>query len=295
MTAPTPLTLVVPVYNEARSAADLPARLAQALRRLPGGSEAILVEDGSTDGTGEVLEAALEGKDGGTVRLLRHRRNKGYGAALKTGIEAARHDLIAIADADGTYPLEALPKLLAEIHAGAAMVVGARRLSDQPSERRLAKVVLNGFASHLAGRRIPDLNSGLRIFRRQHARRHWRMLPDGFSFTTTITMSLLGDGEEVAYVPIKYRRRVGTSKIRPVRDMAAFMLLIARMAMAFNPLRIFGPAGLLLIAAGLALLVGRAFMAHPFGVATTVVLLVGGLQAIAIGLLADLINRRGRE
>jgi len=290
---PPPLTLVVPVYNEARSAAELPARIAKAVRRLPEGSEAVLVDDGSTDGSGDALAAAIP--TDGPVRLVRHRRNRGYGAALKTGVAAARNEVIAIADADGTYPLEILPRLLAEIDAGAAMAVGARRLSDQPAERRLAKVFLNAFASHLAGRRIPDLNSGLRIFRREHVRRHARMLPDGFSFTTTITMNLLGDGEEVAYVPIRYRRRVGTSKIRPVRDMFAFLLLIARMAMAYNPLRIFGPVGIALTGSGVALLVARALMDHPFGLATTVVLIVGGLQAVAIGLLADLVNRRGGQ
>lgn len=287
----SPLTLVVPVYNEARLAGELPARLEKALRKLPAGSEAVVVDDGSTDGSGDAMAAALG--DGGPVRLVRHRRNRGYGAALKTGVAAARHDLIAIADADGTYPLEMLPRLLAEVQAGAAMAVGARRLSDQPAERRLAKAFLNGLASYLAGRRIPDLNSGLRIFRREHVRRHARMLPDGFSFTTTITMSLIGDGEEVAFVPIRYRRRVGKSKIRPVRDMGGFLLLIARMTMAYNPLRIFGPLGIALTVAGAGLLVARAFVEHPFGVATTVTLLVGGLQAAAIGLLADLVNRRG--
>ncbi len=287
------VSIVIPVYNEARGVDSLVRRLAKLLARLPEGSEALLVNDGSTDGSGDLLarqanEAAAPG-----IRLLEHPRNRGYGAALKTGISAAGNDLIAIADADGTYPLEALPKLLDRIDAGAAMAVGARSLRHQPAIRRPAKWFLNALASWLAGERIPDLNSGLRVFRREHARRHWRMLPDGFSFTTTMTMNLIGDGETVVFLPIRYRERVGRSKIRPVRDMAGFLLLIARMSMAYSPLKIFGPAGLALMGLGVVLLVARAFIENPFGVATTVVLLMGGIQLIAVGLLADLVNRRG--
>ncbi len=287
------ISLIVPVYNESQGVESLVRRLEKVLLRLPEGSEALLVNDGSTDGSGDALAGQLDGTTPRSIRLIEHPRNRGYGAALKTGINEAANDLIAISDADGTYPLEALPKLLVPIQDGAAMVVGARSLRHQPPVRRPAKWFLNALASWLAGERIPDLNSGLRIFRREHARRHWRMLPDGFSFTTTMTMNLIGDGLRVDFLPIRYRERVGFSKIRPIRDMGAFLLLIARMSMAYNPLKIFGPLGLSLIGLGVALLIARAFMINPFGVATTVTLLVGGVQLLAAGLLADLVNRRG--
>jgi glycosyltransferase involved in cell wall biosynthesis len=285
-----PITLIVPVYNERASCGRLMARVGRVLERLAPGSEVVLVDDGSTDGSAEELERAVSG----AVRLVRHGQNRGYGAALKTGLEQARHEWIAITDADGTYPLGALPALLAALEGGARMAVGARRPADLPAVRRPAKAFLNAFASYLAGRRIPDLNSGLRVFRRQDALRLGALLPDGFSFTSTLTMALAGAGHPIAYVPIRYGRRVGQSKIRPLRDTAGFLLLVCRMAMAFNPLRVFGPAGGALLAAGFVLLVARMLMPErPFGIATTIVLAVGGLQVLAIGLLADLINRRG--
>ena len=172
------------------------------------------------------------------------------------------------------------------------MAVGARRIADQPLPRRPAKILLNGFASWLAEAPIPDINSGLRAFRREDALRLERLLPDSFSFTSTITLALLGEGARVDYLPIDYGRRQGRSKIRPVRDLSNFILLLARISLLFNPLKVFGAASVALFAAGGALLIARMFAPEAFGVATTVALLVGGVQMFAIGLLADLINRR---
>ena len=141
--------------------------------------------------------------------------------------------------------------------------------------------------------RIPDMNSGLRLFRREEAMRFFRLLPDGFSFTTTITMAMLTEGERVIFTPIRYRTRLGSSKIKPIRDTANFLLLICRTTLAFNPMKVFGPVGVALIGAGVVLLLLRFLATEAFGVATTITLLVGGLQVLAIGLLADLVNRRG--
>lgn len=287
-----PLTLIVPVYNERRG---LPATLPRlrALREdLPPGSSILLVEDGSTDGTRAVLEAAAAENDG--LRAVYHPRNRGYGAALKTGLRHAETQWVAIADADGTYPLEKLPELLrAAVQEGAAMAVGARPVAQQPAIRRPAKAFLTWMAEYLTGERIPDLNSGLRVFRRDDALRFRRLLPDGFSFTTTITMALLTEGERVLFLPIRYRTRMGSSKIKPVRDTVNFVQLILRTALAFHPMKVFGPVGLGLIGAGLALLAARLFLPQSFGVATTIFLLVGGVQVLMLGLLADLVNRRG--
>jgi glycosyltransferase involved in cell wall biosynthesis len=281
---------VIPVYNEAAAITEAVARARAVVGHLPAGSELVVVDDGSTDGTGEVLEELAEE---GAFRLIVHRRNRGYGAAIKSGVAAASHEIVAITDADGTYPAEQLPAMLAEMVAGEArMVVGARRARDTSPERRLPKAVLRLLAQHLTGQPIPDLNSGLRLFRRADVARHAGLLPDGFSFTTTITMALLTEGHHVVFHPIRYRRRVGHSKIRPLRDTANFTLLICRTALAFNPMKVFGPVGLALVAAGMALLAARLFLDRPFGVATTVALLLGGVQVLAMGLLADLINRR---
>lgn len=289
-----PISLIVPVYNERRGLPPTVERLRALLTRgLPAGSEVILVDDGSTDGTSDFLARLAEDLPAG-FRLLAHRRNRGYGAALKTGIRAATHETIAIADADGTYPLERIPELVEAMEQdSAAMAVGTRPVAQQPAVRRPAKAVLRALAEYLTGETIPDLNSGLRVFRRRDALRLSGLLPDGFSFTTTITMALLTEGEGVLFIPIRYKTRVGSSKIRPIRDTANFLLLICRTALAFNPLKVFGPVGLGLIAVGLVMLVLRMLLDNPVGVASTIIFLVGGLQVLALGLLADLVNRRG--
>lgn len=260
------------------------------LRKLPEGSELLLVDDGSRDGTAEVLApfASMEG-----VRVLTHRRNRGYGAALKTGIEAARNELIVITDADNTYPAKAIPKLAAWVSEGRCdMAVAKRPVGDQSMLRRPAKAVLRLLAEYLTGQKIPDMNSGLRAFRRGDALRRRRLLPDGFSFTTTITMATLTEGGTVDYLPIRYAKRVGSSKIRPVRDTANFALLMLRTIVAFHPLKVFGPSSLLFLAIGLGLLLVRLLLHVEIGIATTIVCVVTGAQLLAIGLLADLINRR---
>jgi len=285
----TPVTVVVPVFNEAEALHDALRRLGILLTKLPPGSEVVLVDDGSDDGSAEILAAALPPG----VRAFQHARNRGYGATLKSGIAAAKNDLIAITDADGTYPHRAIPKLAALVASGqCAMAVGARPVGDQPMIRRPAKAVLRALAQHLTGVHIPDLNSGLRVFWREDAVRLRNLLPDKFSFTTTITMALLTEGAEVRFVPIRYAARVGSSKIRPIRDTLDFLLLILRTTLAFQPLKVFGPLALVFLIAGAGLMIARLLMEHPFGVATTVICFVTGIQLLALGLLADLINRR---
>jgi len=287
------ISVVIPVFNEKQALGDTFRRLLSIRKQLPPNAEVIFVNDASADGSGAVLEQfAKQFPD--TFRVADHHRNLGYGASLKTGIESARHEWIAIADADGTYPIDLLVKLIREVDERRTdMLVGKRSQSGIPGIRKPAKAVLRRFAEYLCGQPIPDLNSGMRLFRRSDARRLKRVLPDGFSFTTTITMALMTEGKKVEYVPIAYRLRTGDSKIRPLRDTMTFSLLICRMAMTFNPLKVFGPVGLIMILFGGFLLMARMFLDDPFGVATTIIFLVGGVQLIGLGLLADLVNRRG--
>jgi glycosyltransferase involved in cell wall biosynthesis len=251
--------------------------------------EILVVDDGSDDRTGERL------RDYQGIRLLTHHSNRGYGAALKTGIRHAIHDLICITDADGTYPNERIPELLQHlIHDGLDMVVGARvgeRVAI-PLVRRPAKWAIGLLAQLVASEQIPDINSGLRIARRSALSPFLSMLPDGFSLTTTITLGMLTNGYLVGYVPIDYRPRVGRSKIRPIRDTLAFIQLIFRISLYFAPLKIFLPISLFLFIFALLWGIISYFFLGRLADVSTLVLVTASIQIAAVGLLAELLNRR---
>lgn len=283
------LTIVVPAYNEEHGITGVIESVRRAFERSSTEPEILVVDDGSADRTAELAEQA-------GARVIRHNGNRGYGEALKTGIQHATHEWVAIIDADGSYPADQIPAL-AEHLARADMVVGARTKAESaiPLVRRPAKAVLTWLASYLTESTIPDLNSGLRLFRRRLALEFLHILPSGFSFTTTITMAALNNGYTVDYVPVDYLQRTGRSKIRPVRDTLNFLMLILRMTLLFRPLKIFIPlsafffsSALVTWAAGV-LLFSRLFdnailfQAH---LAVTVLM---------IGMLADLVNVRLRR
>lgn len=272
------LSVVVPAYNEAAHVNDEIVALRDHLEKSGLEFEIIVVDDGSTDGTGDVAEAA--GAD-----VIRHRRNRGYGAALKSGIDAAAYEWILITDADGTYPTEAIHALL-ERSDGVDMVVAARtgeRVSI-PLSRRPAKWFLRILAVYLSGTPIPDLNSGMRLIRKDLVERYRHLLPSGFSFTTTITLAAACNDHEVEYVPINYLPRLGDSKIRP-RHAFEFLLLILRTIVFFNPLKVFIPLGGVLALAGLAKF-GYDITQNNLS-ETAVLALLGALLVWAVGLLAD--------
>jgi hypothetical protein len=201
--------------------------------------------------------------------------------------------LVAITDADGTYPSAALPGLYRRIvQSGADMVVGARTGANVhiPLVRRPAKAVLACLAQYLSGHDIPDLNSGLRVFRRDSAIERFHLISDGFSFTTTITLALLARNRPVIFVPVDYMRRTGASKIRPIADTLTFLVLILRVSVYFEPLKVFLPASGLLAVFGLAYGAVQV-VAGNLGEAP-VLLLVSALQVLLVGLIADMISRR---
>ncbi len=249
------------------------------------------MDDGSSDGTGRAVEALL-----GTlpnVRLLSHASNVGYGAALKTGIQAATAPVVAITDADGTYPNEKIPELYKLLLARRAdMVVGARTGDDVhiPLVRRPAKAALGALANYLSGSDIPDLNSGLRVFRKGPVVERFNLVSNGFSFTTTITLALLARNHLVVFSPIDYARRTGSSKIRPVRDTFNFLVLILRVSIYFEPLKVFLPVSGALAAAGL--FYGFLQVAAGDLGEGPVLLLVAALQMLLVGLIADMISRK---
>lgn len=282
---PEPVSIIVPVYNEEGAIASTLAAIDATMRAGGRVYEVLVVDDGSIDGTAQVLS-------GTGARIVRHRANRGYGAALKTGIAATVHPLIAILDADGTYPITRLPDLLAQAD-DADMVVGARTggTVHVPALRRPVKWLLTQVANVLSGHRIPDLNSGMRVFRREVAVRFVGLYPDGFSFTSTITLASHINGYRVEYVPIDYYRRTGASSIRPVRDTLNFFLLIVRMVVTFRPLNVFLPTAAVLLLLGL-VKAGLDFSrTGAFGIAAAI-LILAAMQIALMGLLADLVTRR---
>jgi glycosyltransferase involved in cell wall biosynthesis len=278
-TPPEPVSIIIPAFNEHLSVGAVVEDVLRTLAEndIPG--EVIVVDDGSSDGTGETAYRA-------GARVMRHRSNRGYGSALKTGIMAAAHNLILITDADGTYPVKYIPELVAGLES-ADMVVGARMGKNVaiPLVRRPAKWVLNKLANYVAGHSIPDLNSGLRVFRKNIARQYFAVLPDQFSFTTTITLAMHCDNYAVQYNPVDYLPRQGKSKIVPW-DAASFAVLILRTATMFRPLRVFLPI------VGLCLTYGIAKMwidmtRDPNISASALGAFMSALIVLLIGLLAD--------
>ena len=281
-TAAPDLAVVLPAFNEALGIGETLTRVRRVLADFPFSSEIVVVDDGSTDGTGQ--RAAESG-----VRVMTHAWNRGYGAALKTGILATRAPAVIIMDADATYEPDAIPRLYARLD-GASMVVGTRWLRSEGVSwiRRLPKWFLNRFASYLVGRRIPDLNSGQRVMRRDVVLRYMHLCPSGFSFTSTITLAMLANGYNVIYEPVEYVKRAGKSKIR-ASHFASFILLVVRAMVLFNPLKVFLPLGAFVFLAGIAKLIEDIYLWNLSE--TAVMAFLSAMTIWAVGLLADMISR----
>ena len=282
------LSLVIPVYNEQEAIEQTIQEARRALKETDMSTELILVDDGSTDATKDILSRVQS-----PASVVTHPRNAGYGASLKSGVRHARGKWVAIADADGTYPFEQLPKLC-ELLSDADMVVGARPNASHAMVRRPAKWLIGKLANFVAQMAIPDLNSGFRVFRRDLFNKYPTMLPDGFSLTTTLTLAMHSDGYRVVYTPISYHPRKGKSKIHPLKDPLNFILLILRICLYFNPLRVFGPLSIVFFCLGtLILLYSKFYTPQIMDITVTVAYLVA-VQMLVLGLLGDLFVRRNR-
>lgn len=276
--------IVVPAYDEEEAIEACLRELRAVMGELDRESELIVINDGSTDRTAELARAA-------GVRVIDLPENRGYGAALKAGIEAAQFETIVITDADGTYPAKEIPALL-ERAEQYDMVVGARTGANVaiPFARRPAKWFLTKLASYLAGRPIPDLNSGMRVLKRRHVQRFEHVLPSGFSFTASITLASLCSDLLVAYHPIDYLERTGQSKIRAAHALE-FTILVLRTIVYFNPLKVFLPLGAVFFAGGTAKFIYDLFIGNLSE--TAVLGFLGGTLLWAVGLLSDQIARAG--
>ncbi len=284
------VTIVLPVFNEVEHLRSEVDRIRAAMDASQYSYEIIVVDDGSSDGSGEVA-ATIPG-----LRVIRFAQNRGSGSARKAGTAAARGRVTVWTDVDMTYPNDTIPSLVKELD-GYDQVVGART-SEQGTMKGLrvpAKWFIRKLASFLTRTKIPDLNSGFRAFRTDVARQYLRHLPPGFSCVTTMTMTFLANGYSVKYVPIEYAKRAGSSKFHPLTDTRRYGTQVVRMVLSYNPLRIFMPAGLFLTLVGGVKLVYD-FQKYDFHVATdTLLILFAAFQVIAIGLLADLVVRTTRD
>jgi glycosyltransferase involved in cell wall biosynthesis len=282
------ISVVIPAFNEERAVRATVESVRAILAKIDAGNaEVIVVDDGSSDRTAEEAEGA-------GARVIRKPQNIGYGHSLKIGIAAAKNDTIVITDADGTYPAESIPDLLAQYRKGFDMVVGSRtgKFYRESWLKAPLRRILQSLVEFTAGRAIPDVNSGLRVFSRKTIMPFFDHLSDAFSFTTSATLAYMLRRKYVEYVPIPYNQRIGSTKVRLFRDSLRTLQYITQAILFYNPLKIFLVLVFaLVVGAGVLLLLGL----FGFGFASTLAIqcLIAAALLFAIGMLADLIRQMG--
>lgn len=275
------VTVVLPAFNEEKSIGPVLKELVGAMRRSRLSFEILLIDDGSTDATVRRGRKAYP-----KIRVLSHKRRLGEGAARKTGIRVAKGKIILTLDADGTYPCKEIPNMLKAMK-HADMVVGARRREAGTLKflRTPAKHFIRVLAQFIVGQSIPDLNSGLRAFRRDVALRFFHILPNTHSLVSTITLAFMSNGYIVRYIPIDYRKRIGVSTFRPLTDTAQYIILVVRTVTYFNPIKFFFLPTVLLIGVPIFRFLFMGFRLRL----GDIVMLTAGILVFSLGVLADLI------
>ncbi len=275
-------SVIIPAYNEAGSIGSVLERLTKYLSSLDQEHEILVVVDGASDASAEEVRGVE-----GVIRLVEHPYNMGNGAAIKTGIRHARGEVLVFMDADGQHAPEDIGRLLAECRKY-DMVVGARGKEAQAGwHRRMANGLYNGLASYVTGRRIEDLTSGFRAMRRSVVSRFVSLLPNGYSYPTTITLCIIRAGFSVKYIPIEVaRRQGGKSHIRLFSDGTRFLLVIAKICMLFSPLKIFLPVSLYLFLMGLGYYGYTFLTAHRF-TNMSMLLFTTAVMVFMMGLIAE--------
>ena len=285
MTNKPDVTIIIPAHNEEKGITDVITQL----KELSGNYEILVVDDGSMDNTHKLASET-------GVKVIRHPYNKGNGAAIKTGARHAEGDIILFMDGDGQHNPEYIPKILQYIKEY-DMVVGARtKESESFFIRNFGNKVLILTASYLSEFKIPDLTSGFRVIKKEVFMRFIHLLPNTFSYPTTLTLSLLLEGFNVKFVPIKsFKRTKGSkSKVNPLKDGFRFFLMIIRIITIFNPLKFFLPVSILLFILGFLYGIGHTiyYFNIPDG---AVLLIVSSILIFFFGILADQISSLRRE
>jgi glycosyltransferase involved in cell wall biosynthesis len=276
------ISFVVPVYNEQASVKRTIAEIKAAANNIGIVHEIVVIDDASSDNSRKILENI----DG--IKLLSHPYNSGYGASLRTGIRNSSYEWILIIDADATYPVNDI-QLLVNYAGDYDMVIGARKSFGSISfMKRLAKFIITKLSNFVTKRNIPDINSGFRLFRKEPVMRFMSLFPDGFSFTTTLTLVFLTNGYKVKYIPIAYFKRVGQSKAKPF-DVISFVYLIITTITFFKPMRVFSVLSILLFMFAASVFLGSYLFLGRVLDMTIAILLLASLQTFILGLIADLI------
>ncbi len=291
------VTIVLPCYNEQDHVIDEVERITKAMDSSGYTYELVAVDDCSTDETLARLREAAPAYP--HLRIRAFHRNGGSGTVRRIGSQEARGEIVVWTDADMTYPNERIPELVQILEKDQTIdqVVGART-SEEGSHKLLrvpAKWVIRKVAEMLAGQKIPDLNSGLRAFRKSVAKPYLRLLPPGFSCVTTITLSFLSNQHDVYYLPIDYAKRAGKSKFSFISDAYRYILQVLRMIMYFNPLKVLMPPALWLVGIGVAKGVWDMIDTPFYLPSNTVMIFLSGLLIGSVALLADLIVRSRGE
>ena len=279
------VSLIFPAYNESAAIGEVLDDAKKVMEKCGWEYEIIVVDDASTDDTGKIAGSK-------SVRVIRHKVNRGVGGARKTGIKAATGSIIIMSDADATYPLAEIPKLL-ELSGEYDQVIGARSTETGSMRplRILAKWFIRKLASFVSAQKIIDLNSGLRVFRKKTSLKFFNILPDSHSWESTITLAYICNGYSVGYHPIAYLPRKGKSTFHPIKDTATYIALIIRTIMFFRPLRVFFPLSFIVCTFGLIKLIYDWRWLHDIRESDIMIIIVGVLFA-AMGFLAELIVRQ---
>lgn len=277
------ISIIIPAYNEEATIGQVLDDTLTTMERSGYAYEIIVVDDGSDDGTAEIVRARPQ------VRLIQHPHNRGVGAARTTGMRAAQGEIVVMTDGDGTYPVQDIPRLLAKMEQY-DMVIGARKREMGTAKwlRSPAKLFIRWLASYLTGTKIPDLNSGLRAFRKDVAKRYYHMLPAGHSWVSTLTMAFLCDGYTVAYEPIEYYARKGRSTFHPLKDTYNYLVTVIRSTTYFNPLKVFLPLSIALVLLGVIKTAFDLALLDRIKDSDVTIIVIGCMVGV-LGLLADLI------
>ncbi|MBN1579256.1 MAG: glycosyltransferase family 2 protein [Anaerolineae bacterium] len=274
------VSVIIPCYDEAPVIGGVVHRVFRVLEQAGYEFGVLVIDDGSDDDTAQAAAAA-------GARVIRHPYNIGNGAAVKTGIRHAGGEILVMLDGDGQQAPEDIPCLLEKL-GPYDMVVGARsQESDTEFHRDVANRLYNGFATYVCGRKIDDLTSGFRAIKADIARGFVYLLPNTFSYPTTITLAIVRSGYSLAYVPIKTARRVGKSKIKLLRDGSRFLLIILKIATFFSPMKVFLPASVLMFLTGLGYGLFKVFVLGGRYGPTSAMLMTTAVLVFLVGLVSE--------